>query len=153
MDVLNRDYKSTNISFRFMNTTRIHSEDWFVNAWPGSYVLPISLPFFHSFAHHLGRSLIHREQEAEMKRTYHKGSTRSLNIFTAGFNSTDRSLGYASLPSSYFREPLKDGVMIRHTTLPGGTMKNYNQGRTTVHEIGHWLGLYHTFEVRIFLVA
>lgn len=99
-----------------------------------------------------------------MKKMYHKGNSSTLNIFTAGyvfihcvlsthlipssFNSTDKSLGYASLPSAYFREPLKDGLMIRYTTLPGGSHKNYNLGRTTVHELGHWLGLYHTFEVR-----
>jgi len=122
IEVLNQDYKSTNISFNLVNVTRIENADWFVNAWPGS------------------------PQEAEMKQTYHKGTSHVLNIFTAGFNATDRSLGYASLPSSYLREPLKDGVIIRYSTLPGGSHANYNHGRTMVHEIGHWLGLYHTFE-------
>src|SRR5262249_16675203 len=33
-----------------------------------------------------------------------------------------------------------------HTTLPGSTDKPFNLGKTAIHEIGHWLGLYHTFE-------
>jgi hypothetical protein len=122
MEVMNQDYKAANISWNFKNITRIENADWFTNAWPGS------------------------QQEKEMKRIYHKGDTRALNIFTAIFNTTDKSLGYASLPSSYFKDPLSDGLMIRYTTLPGGSYPNYNHGRTTVHEIGHWLGLYHTFE-------
>lgn len=43
MEVLNRDYKSTNISWNMVNITRIHNPDWFVNAWPGSYVSPVCL--------------------------------------------------------------------------------------------------------------
>ncbi|KAF6754904.1 hypothetical protein DFP72DRAFT_812144 [Ephemerocybe angulata] len=122
VDVLNRDYKSANISYNLVNVTRIENADWFVNVSPGT------------------------PQEEEMKQTYHKGNSSVLNVFTANFNATDRSLGYSTLPSSYLREPLKDGLIIRHTTLPGGSNTNYNLGRTMVHELGHWLGLYHTFE-------
>lgn len=51
------------------------------------------------------------------------------------------ALGYSSIPGS---SPDKDGVVINYTVF--GTINvaaPYNLGRTTTHEIGHWLGLKH----------
>ena len=39
-----------------------------------------------------------------------------------------------------------DGCMIRLGTLPGGDFQHYNEGMTSVHEVGHWFGLLHVFE-------
>jgi hypothetical protein len=44
---------------------------------------------------------------------------------------------------------LLDGVVSHLASLPGATVEGYeayNHGTTTVHEVGHWLGLFHTFE-------
>jgi len=52
------------------------------------------------------------------------------------------SLGYATEPGS----PLdKDGVVIQYNAFGNvGTLSPmFNKGRTTTHEIGHWLGLKH----------
>lgn len=63
-----------------------------------------------------------------------------LNIWVC--NLTGAAMGYASTPSC---APEKDGVVIRYTVF--GTTPNvqspFNMGRTTVHEVGHWLGLRH----------
>jgi hypothetical protein len=40
-----------------------------------------------------------------------------------------------------------DGVVINQISLPESHQQSpYNLGMTAVHEIGHWCGLFHTFE-------
>jgi hypothetical protein len=56
-------------------------------------------------------------------------------------------LGYSSLPLDFPEDSYMHGIVIKSSTLPGGTELNYNGGKTAIHEIGHYLGLYHTFEL------
>ena len=65
-----------------------------------------------------------------------------LNIYTAHLKGSN---GWAFYPWEFSANPYRDGVMIRFSTLPGGTQEYYDKGKTLVHEVGHWLGLFHTF--------
>jgi hypothetical protein len=80
--------------------------------------------------------------ERAMKTATHEGNERTLNIW-----STNTSyLGYATFPSWYADDPELDGVVMQYGSMPGGSITNFNLGKTATHESGHWLGLYHTFQ-------
>lgn len=87
---------------------------------------------------------IGNELQTEMKKALHKGDEKTLNFYTVDF--PDNLLGYATFPWEQATDPQDDGVVFLYSTVPGGNAKGYNQGKTAVHETGHWLGLYHTFQ-------
>ncbi|KAI8847988.1 hypothetical protein BC829DRAFT_395182 [Chytridium lagenaria] len=62
--------------------------------------------------------------QTDMKESLRRGNASDLNVYSVGFKagSGEGLLGYATFPSDYAQFPLDDGV------------------------IGHWLGLYHTFQ-------
>ena len=73
-----------------------------------------------------------------------------LNVYVV--NSIDNSsgtgtiLGYATLP--FGTSANRDGIVVRHDRLGtiGTAASSGDGGRTLTHEIGHWLGLLHTFQ-------
>jgi hypothetical protein len=122
MDVLNAAYAFTGWSFTLVNTTRTVNNSWY-RMGPGT------------------------GPERQAKAALHSGGFAALNIYTA--NPSQGLLGWATLPSwladpSY--DPSYDGVVILYSSVPGGGAVPYDEGDTATHEVGHWMGLYHTFQ-------
>ncbi|GAA4138179.1 zinc metalloprotease [Actinomadura keratinilytica] len=82
--------------------------------------------------------------EMKYKKLLRRGGAGTLNLYSAD---TGRELlGWSTFPWKYRSEPVRDGVVINPDSMPGGPIDHFDRGFTAVHETGHWLGLYHTFQ-------
>ncbi|PYS99597.1 MAG: zinc metalloprotease [Acidobacteria bacterium] len=118
MNVLRSAYASTGWSFNLVSTDRTTNATWYNNCYGNS--------------------------ESAMKNALRIGTADDLNVYTC--NPGGGILGFATFPSSYNSQPKLDGVVVLFSSLPGGSAAPYNLGDTATHEVGHWMGLYHTFQ-------
>ena len=131
MDVLNAAFAPAGFAFTLASQEVVRNDSWFFAA-AGS------------------------PEEIEMKAKLRVGGTEALNIYTTN---GDIYLGWATFPHDAKHFPEYDGVVLYWATLPGTGFEfpvdpasepdgviSYDQGDTGTHEVGHWLGLYHTFE-------
>ncbi|KAF9050455.1 hypothetical protein BJ165DRAFT_1525675 [Panaeolus papilionaceus] len=124
MWVLNEDYRKTGLSFNLKKLTYYKNETWYGDAFWGN------------------------DPNREMSLKLRKGGPDTLNIYSVGFTAPFNAgyLGYATFPYEYIEYPEIDGVVLLGESLPGGTATNYNLGKTLTHEVGPWVGLWHTFQ-------
>ncbi|KAK0667692.1 putative metalloprotease [Cercophora samala] len=75
--------------------------------------------------------------------TLHVGDQSTLNLYFCDLKD-DILGGFCTSPWSHAGS--LDGCVINQKAAPGGGLDYFNQGKVAVHEIGHWLGLMHTFQ-------
>jgi len=119
INILNAAYAATGFSFNLVATDTTVNDSWYT-AGPGTTA------------------------QTAMKNALRVGGKADLNLYAN--NIGGGLLGYATFPSSYAGNPKDDGVVLLNASLPGGTAAPYNLGDTATHEVGHWVGLYHTFQ-------
>ena len=80
-----------------------------------------------------------------MKKALKRGGPATLNLYTT---SGELYLGWAYFPKIVSTpDRVLDGVVIDYRSMPGGEYgTEFSLGQTATHEVGHWLGLYHTFD-------
>jgi Pregnancy-associated plasma protein-A len=116
---LNSDYAGTGFTFTLASVDR-RVDNKFFGMTPGS------------------------RNETNAKNALAIDPARRFNIYSA--KPGQGLLGWATFPWSYPESDKRHGVVIHYATIPGGSLAPYNLGRTLVHEAGHYLGLYHTFQ-------
>jgi hypothetical protein len=119
MNVLNAAFAAHGWSFQLVSVDRTTNATWYTME-PGTAA------------------------EEQAKNALRRGTADDLNIYSA--SPGGNLLGWATFPQSYSSDPFNDGVVVLYSSLPGGSAAPYNEGDTATHEVGHWMGLYHTFQ-------
>jgi hypothetical protein len=119
IEVLNASFPQDIIQFELASVDRTANDGWY-RVYPGT------------------------RTEREMKAELAIDPSSTLNFYTA--SPIGGLLGWAYFPYDAPESDSIHGVVVLNESLPGGSAFPYNEGDTGTHEVGHYLGLYHTFQ-------
>ncbi|KAF5025660.1 hypothetical protein F66182_2266 [Fusarium sp. NRRL 66182] len=120
ISLLNEAFKPHNFAFKLIKTTRN------IN---GSWAEPVGGP---------GRN----NTEPELRAALRKGGYDDLNLFYI-LDMPPGGKCELPIPNPTSQDIINDGCIMKPDNLGEAPLK---YGSTTIHEVGHWLGLEHTFE-------
>ena len=116
IQVLNSAFQGTGFSFTLQSVNRVQNRRWFTGCYSNQ----------------------------NFKKELAVDPANTLNFYTC--KPKGNILGYAYLPWSFEETNYHHGVVVLYSTLPGGGAEPYDEGDTGTHEVGHYVGLLHTFE-------
>jgi hypothetical protein len=126
IEVLNAAYANTGFQFNLHSVDRTNNSSWFT-------------------AGH------NSPAESQMKAALSAplGVANYLHFYTT--KPGQGLLGWATFPDMFGgngsgEDNHMHGVVVLYSSLPGGSAAPYDEGDTGTHEVGHWVGLYHTFQ-------
>lgn len=118
IDVINNNFSSTPFQFSLQSIDRTDNTDW-----AACYYI------------------------SAVKESLAVDPEKTLNLYFCPEKGPGGLTGYSNFAHHGNETNTKlDGPVVYSGTVPNGSEQNSNLGNTASHEIGHYLGLYHTFE-------
>lgn len=136
MKELNRHFAPAGFSFTFNDVTKTINTNWtiFRDEW-------------------IVKSTLRRGDYNTLNLYYVKGELQDIaedRCETSKDPETKGHLGWCNYPTAKVLQEdswfVYDGCFVSGDTVPDGSLKDRNTGKMTVHEVGHWFGLMHTFQ-------